>query len=159
MNRVRITLLLVVALVLSAFVFAADTLKQKLALDKLMTKEEQKASGIPKLSEQERAVLEEWLTRFAITVATEAANKSASSAKPGAYVDVGRKHWVSEKIGGGAFIKLEDGSMWQISPLDKINTALWLPTDNVVVVETGSVQYPYKLVGERDTAEAKLVSK
>lgn len=156
--KTRITSLLLVALVSGALVFAADGLKQKLSLDKLMTKEEQKATGVSKLSVQEREALEEWLTKFAMTVATEVAKKSGGVGNSGAYAGVGQKHWVREKIDSGAYIKLEDGSLWQISPIDKINTMLWLPTDNVVVIESRNPQYPYKLVGERDTAEAKLVS-
>jgi hypothetical protein len=156
--KTRITSLLLVALVLSAVVFAADAPKQRLALDKLMTKDEQKATGVSKLSAEERAALEDWLTRFALTVTTETAKRLGASGKSGTYVGVGQKHWVSEKIDSGALIKLEDGSVWQISPIDKINTILWLPTDNVVVIESSNVQYPYKLVGRRDAAEARLVS-
>lgn len=152
MKKTRIASLLLVALVFGALVFAANAPKQKLALDKLMTKEEQKATGVSKLSVQEWAALEDWLTRFAMAVATEVAKKS------GTYAGVGQKHWVSKKIDSGAFVKLEDGSLWQISPIDKINTMPWLPTDTVVVIESRNPQYPYKLVGERDAAEAKLVS-
>jgi hypothetical protein len=156
--KIRIASLLVVALVFGALVFAADAPKQKLSLDKLMTKEEQKATGVSKLSVQEQAALEDWLTRFAMTVATEVAKKSGGAGNSGTYAGVGQKHWVSEKIDSGAIIKLEDGSLWQISPIDKINTMLWLPIDNLVVIESKNPQFPYKLVSERDTAEAKLVS-
>jgi hypothetical protein len=45
-----------------------------------------------------------------------------------------------------------------VSPIDKINTMLWLPIDDVVVVESKNPLYPYKLVGKQDAAEAKLVT-
>lgn len=38
------------------------------------------------------------------------------------------------------------------------NTGLWLPIDNVIVIESTNPFYPYKLVGERDTAEARLLT-
>ncbi len=150
--------MLVAACVISAVLFAAEAPKQILSLDQVMTTDEQEKTGVSKLSAKERAALEEWLTRFTVTIATEVAKKSAGSGKSVVYSGFGQKHWVREKIENGAFIKLEDGSLWQISPIDKINTMLWLPTDNVVVIESGNPQYPYKLVGKRDTAEAKLVS-
>lgn len=150
--------LLLVSLVFGAIVLAADVSKQKLALDQLMTKEQQKSTGVSKLSAQERAALEDWLTRFAIAVATQVEKTSAGAGKSSTYAGVDQKHWVREKIDSGAFIKLEDGSLWQIAPIDKINTMLWLPIDNVVVIDSKNPQYPYKLVGERDTAEAQLVS-
>lgn len=55
-------------------------------------------------------------------------------------------------------MQLEDGSIWQVSSIDKINTALWLPLDDVVVTDSGNALFPFKLVGERDTAEAKLLT-
>lgn len=134
-------------------VFAAVAPKRLLSLDKIMTKEEQQQTGLSKLSPKERAALEEWLTRFAINFAMEMTKKSS------VYPGVGQKHWVREKIDNGALIKLEDGSLWQISPFDRINTMLWLPIDDVIVIESKNPHYPYMLIGERDTAEAKLLSK
>jgi len=124
-----------------------------------MTKADQERTGVSKLSAKEKAALEQWLTRFAIAVATKVAPEAPAAPKAAAYGAAGQKHWVKSKADGGAFVQLEDGSLWQISPLDKINTMLWLPTENVVVVESNNPQYPYKLVGERDTAEAKLVTR
>lgn len=156
--KIRIASLLLVALLFDAVVFAAEAQKQRLSLDKVMTTQQQTSTGVSKLSAQERTALEEWLTKFAMTVATEVSKKSSVSTRAGTYAGVGQKHWVREKIDSGAFIKLEDGSLWQISPMDKINTMLWLPIDNVVVTGGTNPLYPYKLVGERDSAEAKLVS-
>ena len=78
------------------------------------------------------------------------------------YLGVNSKHWISKKIDGGEFIKLEDGSLWGISPIDKINTTLWLPIEDIVVIENkDSLLYPYKLINtdSGNTAEAKLISK
>ena len=151
-------LLIVLVAVSGSTAFAADTPAQGLSLDTIMTEAEQEKTGVSKLSAKEKAALEQWLTGFAITVATKVATESATVPKAAAYAATGQKHWVKSKADGGAFIQLEDGSLWQISPLDKINTMLWLPTENVVVVESSNPQYPFKLVGERDTAEAKLVT-
>ncbi len=75
------------------------------------------------------------------------------------YLGLGQKHWVKEKIDRGAFIQLEDRSLWQISRLDRIDTTLWLPMQDVVVIENPSGLYPYKLISEGDAVEATLIVK
>lgn len=77
------------------------------------------------------------------------------------YYSTGSGHWVSKKIDSGKYIKLEDGSLWEISPLDKINTILWLTLDDITVIESDNLLYPYILVNTDDdeTAEAKLIAR
>lgn len=77
------------------------------------------------------------------------------------YIGLGSGHWVSKKIDSGKYIKLEDGSLWEISSIDKIYTMLWLTTENITVVESKNPLYPYNLINtdSKDAAEAKLISK
>jgi len=44
-------------------------------------------------------------------------------------------HWVQSVSSDGAIIVLEDGSVWEISPNDRIDTALWLITTNIVACD------------------------
>ena len=60
--KTRIALLFSVVFLFGALVLAADAPKQKLSLNKLMTKEEQRTTGVSRLSARELAALEEWLT-------------------------------------------------------------------------------------------------
>ncbi|MBA3353212.1 MAG: hypothetical protein H0U23_12480 [Blastocatellia bacterium] len=53
----------------------------------------------------------------------------------GVYISLGKHHWIRSKTSGGEIITLEDGSIWQIDPLDRIDTSLWLPTSDITVVE------------------------
>jgi len=76
----------------------------------------------------------------------------------GAYARLGEKHWVKEKVDRGAFILLEDGSLWEISPSNRIDTASWVPVDTVVVIGNDSLKYPYKLVSGRNAVEARLIA-
>ena len=117
-------LVMISILVLGVVVFAADTPNKILSLNKIMTKTEQDRTGISKLSANEKAALETWLTNFVIGIAARKSN---------IYLGVGQEHWVQETIDSGAFIRLEDNSLWEISPIDRINTILWLPIDNVIV--------------------------
>ena len=142
-------LVMILISVLGVVVFAADTPNKILSFNKIMTKTEQDRTGVSKLSAQEKAALEEWLTDFVISIAAQKSN---------VYLGIGQEHWVKETIDSGAFIRLEDNSLWEISPIDIINTILWLPIDNVIVIESTNPLYPYKLVGERDIAEAKLLT-
>ena len=134
--------------VLGFVVFAANTPKKILSFNEIMTKTEQNRTGVSKLSTNERVALEEWLTNFVIGIAARKTN---------IYLGVGQEHWVTETIGSGAFIRLEDDSLWEISPIDRINTMLWLPIDYVIVIKNTNALYSYKLLGERDTAEARLL--
>jgi hypothetical protein len=78
---------------------------------------------------------------------------------PRTILGLGPKHWVKNKYSSGEFVQLEDNSVWQIAPLDKINTMLWLPTEEVVVVASQNALYPYSLIGRRDKADAQLIAK
>lgn len=44
-------------------------------------------------------------------------------------------HWVESVTSDGEIVKLEDGSVWQIESSDAIDTALWLPTTDIVACE------------------------
>lgn len=76
------------------------------------------------------------------------------------YVGVGSGHWIGEVMDSGRLVKLEDDSLWEVAPLDRIDTALWLPTTEITVLDGGDPLYPYKLVNTDDgeVANAKLVS-
>lgn len=44
-------------------------------------------------------------------------------------------HWVKSVSGEGTVVALEDGSMWEVSEVDTVDTQLWLPTEDVVVCD------------------------
>ena len=75
------------------------------------------------------------------------------------YYGEGTGHWVLENIDSSKFIKLEDGSLWEISSLDKIEAMLWLVTEEITVVESNNPLYSYKLINTDtgESAEAKLI--
>ncbi len=75
------------------------------------------------------------------------------------YAGIGGGHWVGEKIDSGKMIKLEDGSLWEISAMSRIDTMLWLPTESITVTEGDTPGYPYMLVNtdSGESAAAKLL--
>jgi hypothetical protein len=77
----------------------------------------------------------------------------------GIYLGPKSGHWISEVSSSGSIVELEDGSIWEISSLDRIDTSLWLVTDDIVVLDSANPRYPYKLLNkdQGETAEAKLL--
>lgn len=73
------------------------------------------------------------------------------------------KHWIKKNIDSGAYILLEDGSLWQIDPFDKVDAMLWLPISTIIVVKstTGSPGYDYLLINidDKEKAHAKFMGK
>lgn len=47
--------------------------------------------------------------------------------------DCTEKHWIQSKGDDGSIIILEDGSVWEVDAVDRINSMLWLPTEDVII--------------------------
>lgn len=60
-----------------------------------------------------------------ISPPVEKTGKQASKCESG--------HWIESVSDDGEIIKLEDGSIWRIDDTDTIDSALWLPTEDVLV--------------------------
>jgi hypothetical protein len=70
----------------------------------------------------------------------------------GQYPGWSNGHWIQENSDNGSMIVLEDGSIWKIDPLDKIDAMLWLPISSITVVtsDNGSAGYEYLLINTDD---------
>lgn len=44
-------------------------------------------------------------------------------------------HWVESVSNDGQVVKLEDGSIWEVDDVDAIDSALWLPTTDIVACD------------------------
>lgn len=79
-----------------------------------------------------------------------------STPKTDAYTGVGGGHWINEVSSNGAIVTLEDGSLWEISAADRIDTALWLPAINITVLGNRSPvgDYKYTLINKDDGEKA-----
>jgi len=68
-------------------------------------------------------------------------------------------HWISGIHNEGAVIVLEDRTIWEIAPLDRINSFLWLPATSITITESNNPIYPYKLINanDRETVDAKPI--
>jgi len=80
----------------------------------------------------------------------------------GIYPSTGPGHWIKSISANGRIVTLEDNSVWEISELDRLDVSLWLPSDDITVVDNPlNPFYPYKLINtdQGETAEAKLLSR
>lgn len=44
-------------------------------------------------------------------------------------------HWVESVSSDGTIVKLEDGSVWEVDSVDAIDSALWLPTTEIIACD------------------------
>jgi hypothetical protein len=42
-------------------------------------------------------------------------------------------HWLDSVSNDGQIVKLEDGSIWEVDAVDAIDSALWLPTTDIII--------------------------
>ena len=72
------------------------------------------------------------------------------------YYPTGSGHWIETNVDSGHFIALEDGSLWEIDPLDRVDAMLWLPISDITILESddGSPGYNYLLVNTDDGEKA-----
>lgn len=158
-SRVHILFSGLFAVLLTGFAFAQSA--PVITMDEVMTGEELKATGINGLLPSQRAALDRWLSEYTVKVIqlAQRSDKPATSGPgPGAatYTGGSRAHWIKSKADNGAIIILEDGSMWEINSLDRIDTALWLPISNVTILKASSPvgDYKYTLVNTDDGEKA-----
>lgn len=44
-------------------------------------------------------------------------------------------HWVESVSNDGQIVKLEDGSIWEVDAIDRIDSILWLPTTDIIACD------------------------
>jgi len=68
----------------------------------------------------------------------------------------GADEFIHEVSSNGALITLSDGSIWVVSPIERIATALWLPVTDVRITAGDDPSYPYKMVNKDDGEVANV---
>ena len=147
----------------------AQTRKPLVTFDQLFPKAKQRQMGLYKLTAKEKEALCSHVESLLLIVAKrkdetklKKTNRSKKKLKTGnatggkVYAGIGGGHWIQKNIDSGTFITLEDGSLWKIDPLDKIDAMLWLAISNITVTEstTGSPGYNYLLINTDDGEKA-----
>lgn len=67
-------------------------------------------------------------------------------------------HWLKSNIGDGKYLLLEDGTLYEVDPIDRIDSSLWLPLSNLKIVYDGGL-YDYLIINtdDEESVHAKKV--
>lgn len=158
-SRAHVPYSALLCVVLASFALAQS--EPVITMDKVMTGEQLRTTGVDSLTPSQRAALDRWLSEYTVKV-IQLAHRSdtPTTSSPGpaaaAYTGSSGGHWIKSKAANGAIIILEDGSMWEINSLDRIDTALWLPISDVTILKASSPvgEYKYTLINTDDGEKA-----
>lgn len=130
----------------------AQTGKKLVSFEQLFPKSQQRQMGLHKLTTKEKEALRAHVEGLLVQIASS----SKTTGSGGAYAGVGGGHWIQKNVDSGTYMILEDGSLWQIDPIDKVDAMLWLPISNITVTESssGSPGYDYLLINTDDGEKA-----
>jgi TPR repeat protein len=75
------------------------------------------------------------------------------------YGGVNSSQTIDSVLDDGNLIKLNDGSLWQVSPYDAADSGVWTSATEITVIDGNDPNYPYKLVNtdDNETVNAKLI--
>ncbi len=114
---------------------------QDILLDDVMTKEEQKKTGVYNMTMQQKIELEAWINRTFILKPVTTAQASGLN--------------LSININDGQKLQLSDGSIWEIAPSDVPTAAVWITPFPVNVLSSNDPTYPSLLVNAQSGASVK----
>ena len=112
--------------------FSYKSYEPNQTLDTHMSPDEKQQTGVHKLNPKEKKSLLNWINQNLYV-------------RPGAKRYDKKAPEVSEVIGNGAYVKLSDGSIWQIHPSDRLLTQSWISAAEITVEKTGGSTYNYVL--------------
>ena len=157
MNRFLRRAMLVPALAIAVASVAAQPLgAQTAGLDRIMSPEERAATGVARLTATERVALEAWLARYTATVSSAVQGVTRQEGVPASaprsvpitprsqeraprpsYDTLEPRTIAGARLfrstGGGTFVMLEDGTMWEIYMPHRPETATWQQGDFIRV--------------------------
>ncbi len=75
------------------------------------------------------------------------------------YTKIHEEHWLRDKLDAGRIVVLEDESIWEVHPSDRVVTRRWLRISTITVKHTQKEVFPYVLSNstERENARANYL--
>lgn len=125
-------------------VLASLSLLAAQLLDFDMTREEQKATGVYKLTDNQKQALQRWIDRH-YTRREEPLVENANHAPA----------VLSENLQNGRYIRLSDRTTWEINPNDTALTQGWITPAEIIISQSGDSNYPYKLTNSLTGSSVK----
>lgn len=127
-------------LVLCSFSLFAD----QILLDDVMTKEDQKATGVSSLTFKQRMQLEKWINDHCVMKNS----KQPSPPEPSPQAQPQKDLSVALNIQGGKKIQLSDQSLWEIAPNDVPNASFWVLPIPIKLAPSNDANYPTLLINQ-----------
>lgn len=114
--------------ILGATVFYSTKLFATIRLDQVMTIDEQKKTGVSKLTEVQKRQLEAWInTKFVLKTGSQATIS------------------LQENRYSGSQLYLSNNTLYEIAPTDRAQTSSWLSPVIVTIEPSGDPLYPWKI--------------
>lgn len=114
------------------------------ALDFDMSRDEQKKTGVYKLSEKQKRELQSWIdTHYAKREQPTQSNYSQDNPT------------LQENLQSGRYLRLSDQSLWEIDRNDTPLTQGWITPVEIIVSQSGDSRYPYKLTNSLTGSSVK----
>jgi hypothetical protein len=87
-----------------------------------------------------------------LTVASPGQPMNSRAGKSVIPTGAAAKHWIKSNIDHGRYLLLDDGSLWEIASLDRIDASLWLAMSDITVVASQGDYpgYDYLLISTDD---------
>ena len=144
-------------------------------LDRVMTKDEERAMGLDKMSDKQRMAMEHWLADWTHKVIDQSPTyrpgrsltdwilnwpsyESAKNRKDTAKQDKARQvaNMIVDKIRiNGEFVDLKDGSSWRIAPIYQYLSIQWRKGDRIEITPSENDLWPYNLHNNRLEQDAQ----
>jgi hypothetical protein len=72
-----------------------------------------------------------WLIRSGLSALVAIAMLASFGGAQGQTCEDG--HWIEAVLDDGRLIRLEDGSLWRVGPIDTVTSSIWLPVSNIII--------------------------
>jgi hypothetical protein len=125
-------------------IFLAFALLAAQVIDYDMNRQQQKETGVYKLTTKQKQALQEWIdAHYAKREEPLPIRGSSTNAV------------LSENLYNGHYIRLSDRSTWEINPEDTPLTQGWITPAEIIVSQSGDPNYPYKLTNSLTGSSVK----
>lgn len=84
---------------------------------------------IPDLGQKRRI----WNSEYLGSAGTSSPPPSGAPKRPPPKTDCTDKHWIQSKSDDGSIVILEDGTVWQVDIVNRVDSMLWLPIQDVII--------------------------
>jgi hypothetical protein len=112
-------------------------------LDHDMNTQDQKITGVHKLSDKEKAALQKW-----IDLHYQKKPEVASAEPPPSTPLKGAHPTLSENLMNSHYLRLSDGTLWNVRPEDVPIAQAWITPVEIMVSQSSNPFYPYRLTNK-----------